>query len=70
LSDQDEHLVKPMRAWKDNPVAISIRPSGDEEKIIQQKDCFRSRLSPMKNIVFYDASTHPFGELPEVKAAK
>jgi hypothetical protein len=68
LGEQDEHLVRPMRSWQDNPVAISIRPSDDEEKIIQQKDHIRSRLSPMKNIVFYDASTHPLGRLPQVEA--
>jgi hypothetical protein len=68
LSEQDDHLVRPMRSWRDNPVAVSIRPSDDPEKIIQQKDHIRSRLSPMKNIVFYDASTHPLGRLPEVEA--
>jgi hypothetical protein len=61
LSEQDDHLVLPMRAWHQTPVAISIRPGDDEERIIQQKDRFRSRLSPMRDIVFFDATTHPLG---------
>lgn len=67
LSEQDDHLVTPMKAWRDTPVAVSIRPSDDEDKIIQQKDHIRSRLSPMKDIVFYDSSTHPLGRLPAVE---
>ena len=27
LSDQDNHLVAPMRAWRENPIAIAVRPS-------------------------------------------
>lgn len=64
LSDQDNHFVGPMQSWRDKAVAVSIRPSDDPEKIIQQKDRIRSRLSPMKEIVFFDASTHPLGEIP------
>jgi hypothetical protein len=67
LSEQDDHLVKPMKSWSGNPVAISIRPSDNEDKIIQQKDHLRSRLSPMKDIVFFDASTHPLGKLTQVE---
>jgi hypothetical protein len=61
LAEQDDHLVKPMRSWTENPVAISIRPGDDEERIIQAKDRFRSRLSPMKDIVFFDSTSHPLG---------
>jgi hypothetical protein len=61
LSEQDDHLVFPMRAWHQMPVAISIRPGDDEDRIIQQKDRLRSRLSPMQDIVFFDATTHPLG---------
>lgn len=62
LSEQDDHLVAPMRSWRENPVAISIRPSDDDEPIIQTKDRFRGRLSPMKEILFFDAATHPLGD--------
>jgi hypothetical protein len=61
LSDQDDHLVAPMREWRDNPVAIAVRPGDDVERIVQQQDRFRSRLSPMKDIVFFDSATHPLG---------
>ena len=56
LSKQDDHLVTPMKSWRDNPVAIAIRPDDDDDVIVQQKDEFRSRLSPMKNIVFFDST--------------
>lgn len=62
LSDQDDHLVAPMRGWRGNPVAIAMQPNDDEEIIIQKKDRFRSRLSPMKDIVFFDSTTHPLGD--------
>ncbi len=61
LGDQDDHLVSPMRQWRGNPVAVSMRPSGDEELIIQQQDRLRSRLSPMRDVVFFDSTTHPLG---------
>lgn len=61
LSDQDNHLVAPMKQWRGNPVAISIRPNEDRDVIIEEKDRFRSRLSPMKDIVFFDSTTHPLG---------
>jgi hypothetical protein len=32
---------------------------------IQQKDHIRSRLSPMKDVVFFDSTTHPLGD-PEL----
>jgi hypothetical protein len=67
LSEQDEHLVVPMRSWRANPVAISLRPGDDEDRIIQQKDRLRSRLSPMRDIVFFDATTHPLGD-PDLAA--
>jgi hypothetical protein len=58
-----------MRSWRGNPVAVAIRPNEnkDEDAIIQQKDHIRSRLSPMKDIVFFDSTTHPLGRLPEVE---
>jgi hypothetical protein len=62
LSEQDDHLVAPMKNWRDNPVAIALRPNDDDDVIVQQKDRFRSRLSPMKDIVFFDATTHPLGD--------
>jgi Domain of unknown function (DUF4917) len=62
LGDQDDHLVFPMRSWRETPVAISIRPGDDEDRIVQAKDRFRSRLSPMKDIVFFDSTTHPLGD--------
>jgi len=61
LGEQDDHLVIPMRVWRETPVAVSIRPTQDEDRIIQQKDRIRSRLSPMRDIVFFDSSTHPLG---------
>ena len=67
LSDQDEHLVRPMRSWRGNPVAISMLPDEDLEKIVREQDRFKSRLSPMKDIVFFDATTHPLGS-PELSA--
>lgn len=62
LADQDDHLVAPMKTWRENPVAIGIRPDEDRDVIIEAKDRFRSRLSPMKNIVFFDSTTHPLGD--------
>jgi hypothetical protein len=50
-----------MRSWRGNPIAISMRPNENEERIIQQQDHFRSRLSPVKDIVFCDSTTHPLG---------
>jgi hypothetical protein len=65
MSEQDDHLVIPMRSWRDQPVAVSIRPNDDGERIIQQKDHIRSRLSPMRDVVFFDSTTHPLGD-PEI----
>jgi hypothetical protein len=62
LSEQDDHLVRPMRSWRGNPIAISMRPKDDEEQLIQEQDRFRSRLSPMKDVVFFDSTTHPLGD--------
>jgi hypothetical protein len=62
LSEQDDHLVIPMRSWRANPVAVSLRPSDDEDEIIQKKDRIRGRLSPMRDVVFFDSSTHPLGD--------
>ena len=62
LREEDDHLVLPMRSWRGNPVAISMRPSEDEERIIQEQDRLRSRLSPMKDVVFFDSTTHPLGD--------
>jgi hypothetical protein len=67
LSEQDDHLVTPMKGWRDNPVAIALRPNDDDDVIVQQKNRFRSRLSPMKDIVFFDATTHPLGD-PDLEA--
>lgn len=61
LSNEDDHLVAPMRTWRGSPIAISMRPTDDEDALIQAKDRYRSRLSPMKDVVFFDASTHPLG---------
>jgi Domain of unknown function (DUF4917) len=62
LGDQDDHLVRPMQSWRGNPVAISMRPHENEERVIQAQDRYRSRLSPMKDVVFFDATTHPLGD--------
>lgn len=61
LSEADEHLVIPMRRWRDQAVAISIRPSDDEEGIIQAKAAYRSRLAPMSDVTFFDSTTQPLG---------
>jgi hypothetical protein len=60
LSDADEHLVAPMRAWRDNPIAISIRPA-DDATVIQSKAYYRSRLAPLRDLLFFDSTTHPLG---------
>lgn len=62
LSSQDDHLVAPMKNWRENPVAIAIRPNDNDDAIVQQKDRVRSRLSPNKDIVFFDSTTHPLGD--------
>jgi hypothetical protein len=62
LSRQDDHLVTPMKNWRGSPIAIAIRPNDDDDVIVQQKDRFRSRLSPNKDIVFFDSTTHPLGD--------
>ena len=70
LGDADEHIVKPIRSWRENPVAVAIRPSNDPEAVIQRKAHVRGRLAPMKNILFFDSSTHPLGSpelVPRVK---
>jgi Domain of unknown function (DUF4917) len=61
LGDQDNHLVAPMKSWRGRKVAISMRPSDDREALVQEQDRLKSRLSPMKEVVFFDASTHPLG---------
>ena len=61
LGEQDDHPVTPMQSWRGNPIAISMRPDDDEDRVIQAKDRFRSRLSPMKDVVFFDSTTHPLG---------
>jgi hypothetical protein len=63
LSDADEHLVAPMRGWRDNPVAISLRPS-DDGSIIAKKAYYRSRLAPLSDILFFESTSHPLGQLP------
>ena len=61
LSEADDHLVKPMKAWRGNPIAVSLRPSANDADTIEAKARVRGRLAPLQDIVFFDATTHPLG---------
>lgn len=69
LSEEDDHFVVPMQSWHGNVVAISMRPHEDEERIVKEQDRYRSRLSPMKDILLFDSTTHPLGD-PGLAAKK
>jgi hypothetical protein len=61
LGDGDDHLIRPLKSWRKVPIAISMLPSDDEERLVQEQDRYRSRVSPRQSITFFDATTHPLG---------
>ncbi len=61
LSDQDEHLVKPLRRAKSQPIAFSMLPDDDEERLLQEQARLKNRVAPRAPVHFFDASTHPLG---------
>jgi hypothetical protein len=69
LSDQDDHLVKPLKRARYQPIAISMLPDDDEERLIQEQDRLKSRVSPRRPVHFFDATTHPLGS-PTVRAQR
>jgi hypothetical protein len=61
LGDQDQHLVDIVRDPAHNtPVCISMRPA-DPDTIVGRKTAVTARLYP-REVLFFDASTHPLGE--------
>lgn len=60
LGDSDDHIIQAINRSQTVQIAISIHPDY-EENIVSRKLAILSLFSPSKNIVFYDARTHPLG---------
>jgi Domain of unknown function (DUF4917) len=60
FSDNDRHLVDAMRNWElDIPIAISMRPVSPPA-IMARKAKLHADI-PNRQLLFFDASTHPLG---------
>jgi hypothetical protein len=63
LGEQDQHLVEALNRNPDRPVAVSIRRQGKSANDIRAtKAVFRSALAA-DPLVFFDAETHPLGQV-------
>ena len=56
LADNDQHIVDAINAYRNRPVAISVRNSGN---IDEKKERFKDALWNVNNLHFFDAATHP-----------
>ncbi|MCB1034217.1 MAG: DUF4917 family protein [Acidobacteria bacterium] len=59
LGEEDSHIVRAIRSSMAKKVAVSIRPSSDEE-IIKRKAAYIGNF-PTLGIRFYNSTTHPLG---------
>jgi hypothetical protein len=61
LSAQDKHILDAINTGPKRKIAVSVHPSGDPQKIIEEKLRIQQALDRHK-IYFYDSTTHPLGD--------
>ncbi|TCO33381.1 uncharacterized protein DUF4917 [Kribbella steppae] len=61
LSAQDQHIVDAINAGPKRKVAVSIYPSGNPQKVIEEKVRIQQALDRHR-VSFYDSTTHPLGD--------
>ena len=58
LGPRDQHLVDAIAKHPSRPIAVSIRP-GDEVRVKKDKAHYAEVLSSVKELLFFDSTTHP-----------
>jgi hypothetical protein len=61
LSTQDQHIIDAINTGPKRKIAVSIYPSTDPQRIIEEKIHIQRALDRHK-IYFFDSTTHPLGD--------
>lgn len=61
LSPQDQHIIDAISTGQKRRVAVSIYPSGNPQKTIEEKVRIQQALNHHQ-VCFYDSTTHPLGD--------
>lgn len=61
LGEPDQHLVEAIVAHPERPLAVSIRPAADAD-VKRMKHHYGEVLSVVREILFFDSTTHPLGD--------
>lgn len=61
MAENDRHIAAAVNAGRRRKIAVSMRPGGGGDAVIEEKSRI-NQLFPGHEVIYYDSTTHPLGD--------